>query len=166
MTAASVALALSVACCSCGSSAPTVATVRQQFLGVVSATNATLLVDGKSKNPVKTNATYAVAFRHAASQIHALQFPVSMRHDADALVTALNTMATLATEVSKAAAKPQSVEKNVVKMADINLKLIEEEKTEKTDSDKLRHDLGLPPEATTTTTTATTTPNVLGTPEG
>jgi len=156
----SVVFATAIACSACGSStptAPTVATLRQQFLGVVTRTNAALTRDTKRGNPVSTDAKYSQDFARAASGFRAIAFPASMRHDARALEAILGTMARDAEAVSLAAAKNQNIKSNVINMAQINLKLIEAEKTEKTDSDALRHDLGLPAE--TTTTTATTKPS-------
>jgi len=70
--------------------------------------------------------------------------------------------------VGVAAAKNQKIQSNVINMAQINLKLIEAEKTEKTDSDTVRHDLGLPAETTTTVPATPTTapPAVLNSPQG
>jgi len=152
MVFGSVALTAALACSACSSSpsAPSVATLRQQVLAITASTNARLAKDKSAKNPAQTDAKYALDFHRAAGEFHALKFPTSMRHDADALVTALNTMSTEATAVGLAAAKNQSVEANVSKMAQLNLKLIEEEKVEKTAINTLRNDLGLPPEPTTT----------------
>jgi hypothetical protein len=157
------ALALVIACSACGASPaksgpPTVATLRQQLLNIDSTTDATLKKDTSQAHLAQSNAKYSVAFSHAAAEIKALQWPASMKPQVTALVTDLQTMAALATKVSLAAAKPQTVQANVLAMAQQNLKLMEEEKVEFTDANALRHDLGIP--AVTTTTTAST-PGVL-----
>ncbi len=171
MAFASVALATAVTCSACGSSppsAPSVATLGQQFQVIITRTNAALARDTNSHNPSATDFKYSVDFGQAASSIHALTFPRSMQHDAKALVGILDNMAKLAKEVGVAAAKNQSIKSNVINMAQINLKLIEAEKTEKVDSDAVRHDLGLPAETTTTRPTTATTlpPAVLNSPKG
>jgi hypothetical protein len=170
MAFASIALVLATACSACGSSspsAPSVSTLRQQFLAVVTRTNASLARDTNAHDPSVTDFKYSVDFGAAASGIHALTFPASMRHDAKTLVSILDSMAKLAKQVGTAAAKNQNVKSNVIAMAQINLKLIEAEKTEKVDSDRVRHDLGLPAETTTTAPAATTVPpSVLNPPQG
>jgi hypothetical protein len=167
---ASVALVLATACSACGSSppsAPSVTTLRQQFLAVITRTNAALARDTNAHDPSATDFKYSVDFGQAASGIHALTFPTSMHHDATTLVSILDTMAKLAKQVGTAAAKNQNIKSNVIAMAQINLKLIEAEKTEKVDSDALRHELGLPAETTTTVPAATTVPPaVLNPPKG
>jgi hypothetical protein len=160
----SVVLAVVIGCTSCGSSAPSEATLSQQLLAIVKSTNAALAKDTIQKHLAESNAKYSQAFAQAAREFHALQVPASAQHDDDQLVAALNTLSKDATAVSKAAAKNQNVEKNVLAYGQLNLKLMEEETTEKKASNALRHDLGLPPEATTTTqaptalTTTTTKP--------
>jgi cytochrome c556 len=165
VTFGAVALAAAILCSSCGSSSPSVATLRQQVLSITTSTNKALGKDRSAKTPSEVDAKYGQAFAAAARQFKAIQFPASDEHDAKALISELDTMAVLAQKVSVAAAKNQQVEANVLHMAQINLKLIEAEKSEKADSNALRHELGLPPEATTTTTT-TTAPAVLNSPKG
>jgi hypothetical protein len=151
------ALALVIACSACGSSPgksgpPTAATLGQQLLHIDSTIDAKLKDDTVQGQLVESNAKYSVAFSQAASEIKKLHWPASMKPQVTPLVTALQTMAALATKVSVAAAKPQTVQANVLAMAQQNLKLMEEEKVEFTDANALRHDLGIP--AVTTTTTA------------
>jgi len=163
----SVALAAVIACSACSSSpspstTPSVATLRQQFLAIISNTDTTLAKDTVQGHLAQSNAKYAVAFRGAGTQIAALKFPGTMKPQVTALVSDLDTMAADAVKVSVAAAKSQTVEKNVLAMANLNLKLMEEETAEKAAANALRHDLGLPP---VTTTTTAQNPSVL-TPEG
>jgi len=157
------ALALVIACSACGSPAksgpPTSATLGQQLLHIDSTIDAKLKKDTIQGHLAESNAKYAVDFGQAASEIKKLQWPESMKPQVTPLVTALRSMAALATKVSVAAAKPQTVQANVLAMAQQNLKLMEEEKVEFTDANALRHDLGIP--AVTTTTTASS-PGVLG----
>jgi hypothetical protein len=150
-TAAFAAVLVSSACSSTPSG-PSVATLSNQYQAIVTATNAELAKDKNAKSPAQTDAKYGAAFHHAAVEVHALMFPASMQPDAKALVAALDKMSTEAAAVSAAAAKNQNVAANVTAMANLNLKLIEEEKVEKDASNALRSDLGLPPETTTTTT--------------
>jgi hypothetical protein len=148
-----VGLALAIACSSCGSSTSSASALRAQLLAIVKQTDAALAKDTISNKPALSNAKYAQAFTEAAREFKALPVPTSARHADDALVADLNTMSTMAKAVSKAAAKNQNVEKNVLAYGELNLKLMEEEATEKKASDALRKALGLPPETTTTTTT-------------
>jgi hypothetical protein len=160
-----LALALAIACSACGGSSPaksgppTTATLSQQLLHIDSTIDATLKKDTVQGQLAQSNAKYSVAFGLAASEINKLHWPKSMKPQVTPLVTALQTMAALATKVSVAAAKPQTVQANVLAMAQENLKLMEEEKVEFIDANALRHDLGIP--AVTTTTTAST-PGVIG----
>jgi hypothetical protein len=164
---ASVALAAVMACSACSSSppastTPSVATLTRQFLAIISATDKTLAKDTSQAHLAQSNSKYAVAFRAAGTQIAALKFPGTMKPQVTALVSDLDIMATDAVKVSVAAAKNQTVEKNVLAMATQNLKLMEEETAEKAAANALRHDLGLPP---VTTTTTAQNPSVL-TPQG
>jgi hypothetical protein len=164
---ASVALAALTACAACSStsppsSTPTVAMLRQQFLAIIRSTDATLAKDTVQAHLAQSNAKYAVAFSRAGSEIGALKWPGTMQPQVKALVSDLDVMSTDAVKVSKAAAKSQTVEKNILAMATLNLKLMEEETAEKAAANALRHDIGLPP---VTTTTAANNPSVLG-PQG
>lgn len=167
MVLGTFALAVGIVCSACSGSTD-VATLRHQVDAIFRSTNAQLAKDQSKKDPAGSNAKYAAAFRRAADQFAALNFPTSMQHDANALVKTLRTMSSEATAVSKAAAKNQTVLANVKAMAQLNLKLIEEEKTEKTLATTLRDDLGLPPETTTSTTTppATVPPTTSTTAHG
>jgi hypothetical protein len=159
----SIVLAVVVACSACGSSSPSVGSVRTQVLAVFTTANADL-AKAHSANAVTADAGYAKAFQKAAAAFRAIQYPASAQHAADHLESVLDVMGTEAEEVSKAAALNQKVLANVKKMADINLKLIEEEKVEHTAANALRADIGLPAETTTTTppaSTTTTAPAVL-----
>jgi hypothetical protein len=174
---ASVALTTVLVCAGCSSSpsAPSTSALAQQLEAITTSTNAQLHRDGAIKSQSVVYADYAKAFHEAATKFRVLDFPTAQRHDADALITILNTMSTQASAVSVAAAKSQSVEANVVKMANLNLKLIDSETAEKTAVNTLRNALGLPDETTTTTTTtptaapltpsttATTAPSTTGT---
>jgi hypothetical protein len=158
-------LALVIACSACGGSSPaksgppTTATLSQQLLHIDSTIDAQLSKDTVQGHLAESNAKYSVAFAQAASEISKLHWPESMKAQVTPLVAALRTMSSEATKVSVAAAKPQTVQANVLAMAQENLKLMEEEKTEFVDANALRHDLGIP--AVTTTTTAST-PGVIG----
>ncbi len=155
----SAVLALVVACAACSSS-PDLATVGQQYLTIVKNTDKALTRD-RSTHQAQSLAKYSADFHSAAVQFRAVQFPASMQHQAQALIAALDTLSVDAAKVSRAAAKPQTVEANVVAMANLNLKLMEEEKTEQTISNGLRRDLGLPPATTTTTAPSSVTPTPL-----
>jgi hypothetical protein len=159
----SVAMALAIACSAC-SSTPSTPTVGQQFLAIVAKTDKALTKDRSVSKPGQAYPKYAVSFKQAANEFRALTFPSSMQRDARALVTALDALSADAAKVGKAAQKPQTVEANVVAMAQLNLKLMEEEKTEQTVSNALRRALGLPPPTTTTTTVPSTTAPVPLTP--
>jgi hypothetical protein len=147
----SMALA-AVACAGCGGSSNGSGTtaLQQQLLSITKSTNAQLAKDQKGKTPTVVDKNYAEAFSKAAGEFRALNFPTSARADAKKLEAILDTMATQATAVSKAAAKPQTVEANVEAMAQLNLKLLDTEKTERPAANKLRHDIGLGDEPTTT----------------
>ncbi|HVC69047.1 MAG TPA: hypothetical protein VNC61_02160 [Acidimicrobiales bacterium] len=151
----SVVLALVLACSACSSS-PDVKALGQKFEAIVKSTDKALTRDRSVKHQATSFAKYSVDFHNAAVQLRALTFPPSMQHDARALVTALDLLSTDAAKVAKAAAKPQSVLKNVQAFAKLNLTLMEDEKSEQTISKKLRSDLGLPQETTTTTTAPST----------
>jgi len=153
LAVASVGLAVAIACSSCGSSAPSAAALRAQLLAIVKQTDKALAKDTVQNKLAQSNAEYAQAFAQAAREFNALQVPTSARHADDVLVADLNKMSTMAKGVSKAAAKNQSVEKNVLAYGELNLKLMEEEGTEKKASNALRKDLGLAPETTSPTTT-------------
>jgi hypothetical protein len=152
LAVASVGLVMAMACSACGSSPPSASALRAQVLAIVKNTDAALAKDTVQKKLAQSNAKYAQVFAQAAGQFNALQVPSSARPADDALVADLNTMSTLAKVVSKAAAKNQNVEKNVLAYGEANLKLMEEETTEKKASNALRKKLGLPPETTSTTT--------------
>jgi hypothetical protein len=151
----SVVLALLLACSACSSS-PDVSTVRRQFQTIVTNTDKALTRDRSASHPDQSYAKYSADFHRAATQLAALTFPTSMQHDARALVTALNTLSADAAKVATAAAKPQSVQANVLAMAKLNLTLMEEEKAELPISNALRLALGLPEETTTTTASSST----------
>jgi hypothetical protein len=136
--------------CSACSSGPSLGTESQKFLAIEKNTNNVLKQDSKIKNLSALNAAYAVAFADAADQIHALQFPSYLNDDVNRLVDDLHTLARQAADVAVAAAKDQSVEANVVAYAHADLKLVDEETTEKKDSNALRRAVGLPIETTTT----------------
>jgi hypothetical protein len=157
LAVASVGLAVAIACSSCGSSAPSLSTVQGQLLAIVKSTDNQLAKDTTQNHLARNYAEYAQVFAQAARQFKALPVPTSARHADDTLVADLNTMSRLATVTSKAAAKNQNVEKNVLAYGQANLKLMEAETTEKKASNALRKALGLPPEATTTTTAPSTT---------
>jgi len=156
----SAVLALVVACAACSSS-PDIGTVRQQYLTIVKNTDKALTRDRTVKHLAQTLARYSVDFHNAAVQFRAVQFPTTLQHDAQALIAALDTLSTDAAKTATAAAKPQTVQANVVAMANLNLKLMEEEKTEQTVSNALRQALGLPPPTTTTTAPSSLTPTPL-----
>jgi hypothetical protein len=160
LTALLAGAGLACAGCSSTPSGPTEAQLDQQVLTITKATNAELTKSTNNAKPAATDAAYSLAFHHAAVKFAALQVPATAKAKLHALVTALDTMSTEAQAVSVAAAKNQNVEANVTDMAELNLKLLDEEKTEKTAVNALRHALGLPSEPTTTTTAppATTTP--------
>jgi hypothetical protein len=153
LAVASVGLVMAMSCSACGSSAPSPSALRAQVLAIVKNTDAALAKDTDQNKLAQSNAKYATVFAQAARQFDALQVPTSARHADDTLVADLNTMSKQATLVSKAAAKNQNTEKNVLAYGQANLKLMEDETTEKKASNALRKALGLPPEATTTTTT-------------
>jgi hypothetical protein len=159
LAVAAAGLTLAIFCSSCGSSPPSASALRAQVLAIVKSTDAALATDTVQGKLVQSNAKYSQAFAQAARQFNALQLPARARQADNVLVADLNTMSKLATTTSKAAAKNQNVEKNVLAYGEANLKLMEEEKTEKTAANALRKDLGLPPEATSTTTAAS--PGVL-----
>jgi hypothetical protein len=146
----SVALALVVACSGCGSSAPSVSVLRQQVSTIFTNTDAALAKNRTAKTIPLVYSDFSKDFNQAADNFHALTFPASMSHDADVLVTDLHSLARDATALSKAEEKSQTNLVDVRAMGEANLKLVEEEKSEKTASDALRHDLGLPPVPTTT----------------
>jgi hypothetical protein len=141
----SVALALVVACSGCGSSAPSVSALRQQVSTIFTNTDAALAKNRTAKTIPLVYSDFSKDFNQAADSLHA-----SMSHDADVLVTDLHSLARDATALSKAEEKSQTNLVDVRAMGEANLKLVEEEKSEKTASDALRHDLGLPPVPTTT----------------
>jgi hypothetical protein len=150
---ASVALlSVTAAACSSTPSGPSIATLGQQVDAITKSTNAQLAKDKNAKTTTLVDDEYSTAFAHAAAQFKALQFPASVKHDANALVTILEAMASQAKLVGAAAAKNQNVGANITAMAKLNLKLIDDETNEKKAADALRADLGLPPETTTTTT--------------
>jgi hypothetical protein len=161
----SVALAVAVACSGCGSSSPSVPALRQQAQSVFKSTDTAFAKDA-AFSPVKAYEGYAQAFTNAAQRIRALDVPASMRRDVDTLVAALDKLASDSTKLAKAEAKNQKVEKNVLAEAQLTLKMMEDEKTERVASDALRKELGLPPVPVTTTTTSTQPPGISSSPQG
>jgi hypothetical protein len=145
-------LALTAAACSSSPSGPTAATVGQKVEAITKSTNTQLGKDKSAKTTTLVDDEYSEAFAKAAAQFRALQYPAAATHDAHALESILSAMASQAKLVGAAAAKNQNVDANITAMAKLNLKLIDDETNEKKAADKLRADLGLPPEPTTTTT--------------
>jgi tellurite resistance protein len=145
-----VVVAAALMCSAC-SSGPSLSTESQKFLAIEKNTNKVLGQDTALKNLTQLYAAYAVAFDNAAGQIEALQFPSYLHGKVDTLVDDLHTMAGQAQTTAVTVAKNQNIEANVEAYARADLKLLDDETTEKRDSNALRRAVGLPIETTTTT---------------
>jgi hypothetical protein len=150
-----LATAAVVACSACSGTptSPTSPTsLGRQVQSIIASTDAALRQDQRAAPLAISYQSYSADFTRAAARFRALAFPASMQADVDALVTALDTLATDAAATARAASTDQQNAQNVRAEARAALAFTNAIAAEKTASVAVRGDVGLL--ATTTTTTA------------
>jgi hypothetical protein len=148
-----LASAVIVACSACSGppSTPTSPTnLGRQVQAVIASTDAALRQDQQASQLTISYESYSADFTRAAARFRALTFPASMQADVDALVTALDTLATDAATTARAASKNQQITKNVRAEARAALAFTDAIAAEKSASAAVRRDVGLLPATTTT----------------
>lgn len=150
-----VALASATAMSACGSSGPSIPTVRHEVGAIIANGDTALAKDLSLATLSETYAGESHDFARAASQLHALTYPSTVQGDADAVVTALNRLSVDAFQQAVA-----SSENDVTKQVALAKKTDQDQKAEVKASDALRRALGLPPVETKTSTT-TSSPAIL-----
>jgi hypothetical protein len=148
-----LATAAIVACSACSATrtTPTGTTnLGRQVQTIIASTDAALRQDQQATPLAISYQSYSADFTRAAARFRALAFPASMQADVDALVTALDTLATDAATTARAASKNQQITGNVRAEASAALAFTNEIAAEKSASAAVRRDVGLLAATTTT----------------